>query len=334
MVDIRNIFKRVIPTNKVEEVLVKRLEMNPSSRGLYVDTAGVIVTPHDDTIANKDFKWVRDSYSLVVPGLMEWYERYLQYIANPNDDFDWKGWHRDGILFTKQIYFSLPRCIPMRYVIPAEDNSNTLDSFDVTEEQLNSLLAILGDASTERDPVTNDNIVVGVKEEEGDIVIRLKIKGKYDCYTFQMEYETLKLLREFLEKIALNEQKTISWESQQSENGMYFYPQTIGGLKHMGQLHIFSEREFAFSAYINTRHFVRSLYRSIMTHAGSLSDNTAYKLFQSNIMECYIDDERYKHISFYRKNPKLANFIGPAIDNGREYFCEIYETILNEDETV
>ena len=102
----------------------------------------------------------------------------------------------------------------------------------------------------------------------------------------------------------------------------------------MGQLHIFSEREFAFSAYINTRHFVRSLYRSIMTHAGSLSDNTAYKLFQSNILECYIDDNRYEHISYFRKNPKLANFIGPAIENVREYFREIYNSILDENEYV
>ena len=39
---------------------------------------------------------------------MEWYERYLQYVANPNPGFDWKGWHRDGLLFTEQIYLSLP----------------------------------------------------------------------------------------------------------------------------------------------------------------------------------------------------------------------------------
>lgn len=333
MVDIKNIFKRVIPANKVEPVRNKRIDINPSSRGLYI-ADGVAITPYSNTIEKKDFKWVRESYSVVVPGLMEWYERYLQYVSNPNADFDWKGWHRDGLLFTKQIYFSLPRCIPMGYVIPVEDNSNTIKSFDVTEDKLYSLLASLEDTTIERDSVTSDNVVVGVKEEDGDIVIRLKIKGKFDSYTFQMEYETLKLLKEFLEKIALNEQKTISWESQQSENGMYFYPQTIGGLKHMGQLHIFSEREFAFSAYINTRHFVRSLYRSIMTHAGSLSDSTAYKLFQSNILECYIDDDRYEHISLYRKNPKLANFIGPAIEYVRKYFQAIYDSILDENEYV
>ena len=79
-----------------------------------MDTDGVVITPHSDTIEKKDFRWDRDCYSVVVPGLMEWYERYLQYLENPNHGFDWRGWHRDGLLFTEQIYFSLPRRIRMR----------------------------------------------------------------------------------------------------------------------------------------------------------------------------------------------------------------------------
>ena len=155
------------------------------------------VPPHYDTIEKRDFKWTRDNYSVVVPGLMEWYERYLQYVANPSPGFDWKGWHRDGLLFTEQIYLSLP-----------------------------------------------------------------------------------------------------------------------------------------FSAYVNSRLLIRSLYRSIMTHLGSLKDNAATRLFQSNILECYIDDKRYKHISFFRNNPKLANFIGPAIETVRKYFQDIYDSIIDEGESV
>ncbi len=37
----------------------------------------------------------------------------------------------------------------------------------------------------------------------------------------------------------------------------------------------------------------------------SLIDNTGYKLFQSNILECYIDDDRYEHISYFRKVVKI-----------------------------
>lgn len=333
MIDIKKIFKRS-PAERPAEPRIKRLEISPSPQGLYIDTDGIAVTPLTDTIGKKDFKWVRDSYSVVVPGLMEWYGRYLHQVSNPDDGFDWSGWHRDGLLFTKEIYLSLPRSVPMRYVVPAEDRSNTLESFDVTEGRIDSLLDVIGNKPTEREAVAFDNIAVGVKEEDGYIVVRLKTKGKFDNITFQMGNESLELVREFLEKIALTDHETVSCESRQSDFDMYFYPQTIGGLKHMGQLHIFSDREFAFSAYINSRHFVRSLYRSIISYAGSLNDSTVYKLFQSRLLECYIDDARYRHISRFRTNPQLANLIGPALDNIRKHFLGIYDSIIEEDEYV
>ena len=93
----------------------------------------------------------------------------------------------------------------------------------------------------------------------------------------------------------------------------------------MGQLHIFSEREFAFSAYVNSRLLVRSLYRSIMTHLGSLNCNAVCRFFQSNILECYIDDARCKRISFFRRTPKLANVIEPAFASVRRYLDSIVE---------
>ena len=331
MVDIKNILKRIIPANEDALEPIQRFNISPSSRGLYIDTDGVAITPHSDIIAKKDFKWVRDSYSVVVPGLMEWYERYLQYITNPNDEFDWKGWHRDGLLFTKQIYFSLPRYIPMRYVIPAEDDSNTLDSFEVSEEKLHSLLAILGDTSGAREPVSSDVIGVGVKEEDGHIAVRLRIKGKYDNITIHMENDSLELLRDFLEKITIAEHEPISCESRRSEFGMYFYPQTIGELKHMGQLHIFSERELVFSAYVNSKLFIRSLYRSIMTQLVSMNDADSYESFQSNVLECFIDDETCKSTPLCYS--KLGKIIVPAINNIRERFQSIYDSLI-DDETV
>ena len=305
MVDIRNMFKRIASVNKGEDEREGYMDINPSAKGLYIDTDGEVVIPHYDTIQKRDFRWSQERYSVVVPGLMEWYERYLRYVADPNTEFDWRGWHRDGLLFTEQIYYSLPR--------------------EVTEEKLDSLSEVLGYASDEREPVISDLVVAGVKDEEGYIRIRLKIKGKDDSYTFHMEYDTLKHLRNFLENIALSEAEPSAWESQQSESGMYFYPQTIGGLKHMGQLHIFSEREFAFSAYVNSRLLVRSLYRSIMTHLGSLNCNAVCRFFQSNILECYIDDARCKRISFFRRTPKLANVIEPAFASVRRYLDSIVE---------
>ena len=46
------------------------------------------------------------------------------------------------------------------------------------------------------------------------------------------------------------------------------------------------------------------------------------------------DDNRYEYISFFRKNPKLADFLGPAIENVRKYLQELYDSILDENEYV
>ena len=326
MVDIRNVFRRVAPADKVQEERAKVWEISPSERGLYVGVDGGVVTPYFDVIEKRDFRWGGDCCSIVVSGLMEWYERYLQHVTDPEGEFDWRGWHRDGLMFTKRIFMNLPRCVSVRYVVPSEDGSGVLESFDVTEERLDSLLAGLGESMPERDPVICDSIAVGVKEEDGCIHIRLKVKGRYECYTFQMQTGNLQLFRGFLEKMALTEVETVSWESRESENGMYFYPQQIGGLKHMGRFNVFSDHELVFSAYINSREFIRSVYRSIMTHV----DVQVNRSFQSNILECYIDDERCETISYFRTNPKLANILGPAIDNVKKYLQDIYRSILEE----
>ena len=147
-----------------------------------------------------------------------------------------------------------------------------------------------------------------------------------------MENDSLELLRDFLEKIAITEYETVSCESRKSNFGMYFYPQTIGDLKHMGQLHIFSERELIFSAYVNSKLLLRSLYRSIMTQLVSMNDADSYESFRSNMLECFIDDETCKNAPL--RYSKLGKIIVPAIDNIRERFQSIYDSLIDEDETV
>ena len=94
----------------------------------------------------------------------------------------------------------------------------------------------------------------------------------------------------------------------------------------------FSDREFVFSAYVNSRQLIRSLYRSIISYVGSPNDDRAYKSFQSCVLECYIDDDRYEDISFFRNNRMLGKFIGPAIANIRRHFQDIYNSIFDESE--
>ena len=63
MIDIKKIFKRS-PTERPPEPRIKRLEISPSPQGLYIDTEGVAITPHDDTIEKKDFKWMITQFQI------------------------------------------------------------------------------------------------------------------------------------------------------------------------------------------------------------------------------------------------------------------------------
>ena len=148
-------------------------------------------------------------------------------------------------------------------------------------------------------------------------------------------YETLEQLKDFLERIVQSEGQPTAWETE-SQNGMYFYPQSIGDCPHMGQLHIYTQGQSLpdFTAYVNIRHFVRSIYRSLMAHDSGDGQKTAYKYLQSNMLEWYIDDESYEKFQMFRKKPQMAKWLSPAIVKFKDYLTEIYEGILNEDERV
>lgn len=309
---------------------MKSIVISPSAKGLYVDTEGVAVVPYCDVVEVREFRRGRTLCSFVVPGLMEWYERYLKFQSGADEDFDWKEWHHDGLLFTRQIHENLPRAIQVRYEVPAEDRSGTVEGFDVTEEGIDSLLESIGECGSEREPAMCESVVTSVKEEGGSVHIRITVKGEDSSYIFRMSYQSLALLRDFMEKIALCEGEPVIWESQSFENGMYFYPQTIGGLKFMGQFQVFTSRRLVFSAYVNLREFVRSLYRSIMTHVGTLADNAPHKAFHSNLLDCYIDDSALDHLSFYRNSPRLANLVSPKLVSVRKFCRDIYEEIQRE----
>ena len=315
---------------EMKKVCERCIVICPSALGLYLDIDGVPAIPFSDKFERVDLKMVQGNYSFVVPGLMEWYERYLHFVSNPDTPFDWRSWHRAGLLFTKQIYNSLPRCISLRYAVPSEDTSSCVEDFDVSEEGIESLLTGLGDYIAECEPVINDVVAVGMKGEDVGITVRFKIKSNGDTFTFHLAYTSLEALKLFLERLALCDQDTISWESASSDHAMYFYPQTIGPFKHMGRFHIYSGRELLFSAYINSRDFISSLYRSIMTHTATLSDKGPHMSIQSNIIDCYIDDSRYYQIPFFRKSPRLANLFAPTLDHLRRFCREVYESFLYE----
>lgn len=313
--------------------------INPTLNTVYVDVDGTSSEVSSDTICRQEYRWADNEYTIILPGLVEWVERYRSAIDTTtykiDPEFNWSAWHRDGLLFTKEIYRRLPRYIQVRYAKPAADRSGLIEDFDVTsEEQIDLMLAQLGEERQEKKPAFVDSVAVGVKPEDEGICVRFKIKGKCDSFTFVLDYESILLLKDFLERTAISEGEVVIWESKTSENGMYLYPQTIGVYKNMYRLQIYSEKELAFTAYLNLREFVRSLYKSIMTHVGGMKGQDICRMFQSNIVECFIDDKKYENIAFFRRFPKIANTIGPAVENVRKYFQEIYESILDDSEYV
>ena len=310
--------------------------ISPSLSFMYVDTDGRPCEVESDTIAKREYLWVRDSYSVILPGLKEWCERYRRAVdpetQTVKSGFDWRGWHHDGLLFAKEIHRKLPREITLRYARPQGDESGIIDDFDVTQEAIDQILEQLGHVPHDRDPVCTDNVVVGVKSEDGYLCVRLKTKGTYDTFTFSLEPDSLDLLKGFLERIIMCDGKPVEWESNHAQNGMYFFPQTIGDVRHMGQLHIYTEgkSEPDYTAYVNARQLIRSIYRSIMSSVSSFKDDQAYKGLQSNIIEWYIDDRLYGSASFLKRNPRLTRWLSPALLKVKEFFADIYDSIYED----
>lgn len=329
--------KRLRPQKPIPNPHEGKFIICPTANSLYVDTDGTHREVTSDTIAKRDYLWVRDSYSILLPGLMEWCERYRRAFDPQtnavNAGFDWRSWHHDGLLFTKEIHKRLPREVTLRYARPPGDNSGLVEDFDVTQETLDILLEQIKYTPYDREPVIADSVVVGVKNEDDALCIRFKTKGSYDTFTFSLEYESLDLLKGFLERIVLCDGKPVEWESNHAQNGMYFFPQVIGDVKHMGQLQIFIEgrSEPEYTAYLNSRQFIKSLYRSVMSHINTAAENAAYKGLQSNMLEWYIDDQRYANFRMFKKNPKMAKWLSPAIVQVKDFFADIYNSIYEDD---
>lgn len=314
-----------------------KMVIRPTMRTLYLDVDGASYETPSDTLYARAYKWVQNEYTIILPGLTEWCDRYRQAFdvatKTVSSDFDWKEWHRDGLLFTKEIFRGLPRHIPLRYAKPEGDDSGLVEDFDVTEEAIDDILDQLGDSQTEREPATTDTIVVGTKTEDGDLCIRFKVKGKYASFTFVLEYDNLDWLKSFLERLVTAENNTVVWESNKGANGMCFYPQKIGGIKDMGQLHIHLDgsSDPVFTAYINKRQFIRSFYRSVLSNLGSVEEGGVYKKIQSNMLDWYIDDEMYKRFAAIRKNPSLARWLNPSLMKMKDFLSEFYNSIYEDE---
>ena len=146
----------------------------PTLNSVYVDPNGTSYDVASDIICRHEYRWADKEYTIILPGLVQWVERYRSPIDATTDkidpEFNWSAWHRDGLLFTKEIYRRLPRYMCVRYAKPAADRSGLIQDFDVTsEEQIDLMLAQLGDERQEKEPTFIDSVAVGVKPEDEGI---------------------------------------------------------------------------------------------------------------------------------------------------------------------
>ena len=314
--------------------------LQPSEKHSITRMDGLDIEIPSDIIGERKFLWTRDSYYMLIPGIMEWVARYRQATdftaKTTNPEFDWISWHRDGLLFAREIYRNLPRNIPFRYEIPETDTSGIIEGFDVTEEAIDSLIENLQAHDTDIEPVICDKVIILAKDDEGTLGIKFKIKDKNRDYVFHIEYPSMTFLKVFLEKIAMSKGEPVGWDSKYARSGMYFYPQTIGNMKHMGQfqMQLDGKSEPVVAAYVNSRDLVRSIYRNIMAVLNTLTDKTACKDLRSDIIEWYIDDDRYPNTPMPSRNPINIRWLAGKVSklpSAKEMLNKAFEDIMNDD---
>lgn len=334
------LFNRFKQTPQEPEMRKEIMILQPSEKYSIIRMDGKSVEIPSDVIGERKFLWTRDSYYMLIPGIMEWVARYRQatdFMAMATvPEFDWLSWHRDGLLYAKEIYKNLPRNIPFRYEIPATDTSGLVESFDVTEETIDSLLENFKILDDDREPVICEKVVTLAKDDDGALAIKLKINEKNREYVFHIEYPSMTFLKVFLEKIAMSKGEPVGWDSKYSRSGIYFYPQTIGNIKHMGQfqMQLDGKSEPVIAAYVNSREFVRSIYRNIMSVLTSLADKTPSQDLRSNIVEWYIDDERYPNTPMPSRNPINIRWLADKVSklpNAKDMINKAFEDIMNDE---
>lgn len=333
------LFNRLKQTPQEQEMRKNIMILQPSEKHAITRMDGQSVEIPSDVIGERRFLWTRDSYYMLIPGMMEWVARYRQatdfMTMATVPEFDWASWHREGLLFAKEIYKNLPRNIPFRYEIPATDPSGLIESFDVTEEGIDSLLEKLQILDEYRKPVICEKVVTLAKDDDGALAVKLKINDKNSEYVFHIEYPSMTFLKVFLEKIAMSKGEPVGWDSKYSRSGIYFYPQTIGNVKLMGQfqMHLDGKSEPVIAAYVNSRDLVRSIYRNIMAVLNTLTDKTASKDLRSDIIEWYIDDERYTNAPMPSRNPINIRWLSDKVaklPSAKEMINKAFEDIMND----
>lgn len=304
---------------KDKQAINHYIAISPDYDYYYKDDEGKCGGSTDDVIEN--YEWnLQPKFNIIIPGIAEWCERYVLAtdFADTTTDpsFDWRRWHRDDLLFAKELYRQLPRNYKLIYRKPFEDCSRILNEVDFSKDSVDDVIRALGSIPDlpEAKPALKYNVTFTAENTDQSLVTLTLRVGNLVCSLTIHDLQDLQYVRKWMEGIAKNDgiiTRTIGFNHHTCD--AYMIPQRIGQFTQMGQIRIEKScRGELFSAYVNRHEFVRGLYLTLMTHFGFGIYTTEefqtenypkgeelvkrwqpYNILKSDIIEWYITDDLY-----------------------------------------
>lgn len=246
------------------------IRISPDIDVLFVDGDSCCASAYGDEISN-DSPWLGPRFSIVVPGIDEWVRRYedaTDFAETTTDpSFDWISWHYEGLCFAKAIWEQMPRCYTLYYEPPFEDHSGTIGEVMI-DENVDSLIGRLRPLA-KRTPAPlsrKDNIEYQLERKDDCVQITFRINNL--VLGMPLSFKSLPGIKQWLKDIidAKGEVCTI----QLTGYNLHYARQTVGFHPEMGRFLISKNYPYndEFTAYVDTKEFVRGFYLSLMTELG------------------------------------------------------------------
>lgn len=246
------------------------IRISPDIDVLFVDGDSCCASAYGDEISN-DSPWLGPRFSIVVPGIDEWVRRYEDATdfaeTTTEPSFDWISWHYEGLCFAKAIWEQMPRCYTLYYEPPFEDHSGTIGEV-IIDENVDSLIGRLRPLA-KRTPAPlsrKDNIEYKLKRKDDCVQITFRINNL--VLGMPLSFKSLPGIKQWLKDIidAKGEVCTI----QLTGYNLHYARQTVGSHPEMGRFWISKNCPYndEFTAYVDTKEFVRGFYLSLMTELG------------------------------------------------------------------
>lgn len=246
------------------------IRISPDIDVLFVDGDSCCASAYGDEISN-DSPWLGPRFSIVVPGIDEWVRRYEDTTdfaeTTTEPSFDWISWHYEGLCFAKAIWEQMPRCYTLYYEPPFEDHSGTIVEV-IIDENVDSLIGRLRPLA-KRTPAPlsrKDNIEYQLERKDDCVQITFRINNL--VLGMPLSFKSLPGIKQWLKDIidAKGEVCTI----QLTGYNLHYARQTVGSHLEMGRFWISKNCPYndEFTAYVDTKEFVRGFYLSLMTELG------------------------------------------------------------------